>query len=233
MRRARFVFLLTLGTVVSALAASAPQALSTTVVINEVDYDQPSTDTAEFLELRNVSAAAIELDTYVVQLVNGTGGGAAVYDTIDLPAVTLAPGEPYVICANTGTVANCDLDDDTDTNFIQNGDPDAIGLRNGSTLVDALSYEGNSGAPYTEGSGAGLTDNPDAGTNGLSRCPDGTDTDVNNADFTYRPSTPGAANDCPPAPTPATSSACCAVFAISNDAHRNTGLPSIVRCGHW
>ncbi|MCI0636652.1 MAG: nuclease, partial [Actinobacteria bacterium] len=44
----------------------------------------------------------------------------------------------------------------------------------------------------------------DGGTNGLYRGPDGADMDVNNADFLYRPSTPGAASDCPPAPTPAT-----------------------------
>jgi predicted extracellular nuclease len=201
MRRARLVVLLTFAIVVSAVAASAPQALSTTVVINEVDYDQASTDAAEFLELENVSGSAINLDTYVVQLVNGTGGGATVYDTIDLPAVTLAADDYYVVCANTATVANCDLDDGPNTDFIQNGAPDAIGLRNGSTLVDALSYEGDSGAPYTETSGAGLNDNPDAGTNGLSRCPDGTDTDVNNADFLYASSTPGAANTCPSPPS--------------------------------
>jgi hypothetical protein len=68
-RRARLVTLLMLGLVVSALAASAPHALSTTVVINEVDYDQASTDSAEYLELKNVSAGAIDLDPYVVQLV--------------------------------------------------------------------------------------------------------------------------------------------------------------------
>jgi hypothetical protein len=32
---------------------------------------------------------------------------------------------------------------------------------------------------------------------GLSRCPDGTDTNDNNADFTFRSITPGTANDCP------------------------------------
>jgi uncharacterized protein len=201
MHRARLGVLLTFAIVVCAVAASAPQALSTTVVINEVDYDQASTDTAEFLELENVSGSAINLDTYLVQLVNGTGGGAAVYDTIDLPAVTLAAGDYYVVCANAANVANCDLDDDPNTDFIQNGAPDAIGLRDGSTLVDALSYEGDSGAPYTEGSGAGLNDDPNAGTNGLSRCPDGTDTDVNTADFVYASSTPGAANTCPSPPS--------------------------------
>ena len=202
MRRTRIVVLLTLGAVVSALVASGPQAASTTVVINEVDYDQASTDAAEFLELKNVSGSSINLDSYSVELVNGTGGGAAVYDTIELPDASLPAGDYFVICANAATVANCDLDDAPETNFIQNGDPDAIGLRSSGTLVDALSYGGNSGAPYTEGSGVGLDDIAD-GTNGLSRCPDGTDTDVNNADFLYRPSTPGTANACPPPPTPA------------------------------
>ena len=194
MRRTRLAVLLTLGAVVSALVASGPQAASTTVVINEVDYDQASADTAEFLELKNVSGSAIDLDPYAVQLVNGTGGAAAVYDTIELPTVSLAAGDYFVVCANNATVTNCDLDDGPNTDFIQNGAPDAIGLRNGATLVDAVSYEGDTTSPYTEGSGSGLLDDPNAGTNGLSRCPDGTDTDTNSSDFVYRPSTPGTAN---------------------------------------
>jgi len=184
-----------------AVASLAPAAVSTSLVINEVDYDQPSTDTAEFLELKNVSESSINLDSYSVELVNGLGGGAALYQTIDLPNVSVATGDYYVICANASTTANCDLDVTPDSNLIQNGAPDAIGLRDGTTLIDALSYEGNAGAPYTEGSGTGLDD---AGVGeGLSRCQDGTDTDVNNADFLLRPITPGAANDCPAPPIPA------------------------------
>jgi predicted extracellular nuclease len=170
------------------------------VVINEVDYDQVSTDTAEFFELKNVSASAIDLDAYVVELVNGNAGGALIYDTINLPDVSVPAGDYFVVCANATTVVNCDLVHAPATNSIQNGGPDAVGLRNGATLVDALSYEGDSGAPYTEGSGTGLEDDP-AGTNGLSRCPDGIDTDVNNVDFRYASSTPGTANDCPSPPT--------------------------------
>ena len=194
--------LVALGAIL-AVATIAPLAgaVSTSLVINEVDYDQPSTDTAEFLELKNVSGSAIGLDAYAVELVNGTGGGAAVYQTIDLPDVTLAAGEYYVICASAGTTANCDLDVLPDTNLIQNGAPDAIGLRLDSTLVDALSYEGDSGAPYTEGSGAGLEDTA-ATDEGLARCPDGSDTDANNVDFALRAITPGAANNCPPPPQP-------------------------------
>ena len=183
-----------------ALLVPSAGAVSTSLVINEVDYDQASTDTAEFLELKNVSGSAISLAGFTVELVNGTGGGASIYRTIALPSTTLAAGDYFVICSNPATTLNCDLDGGPDTDFIQNGAPDAIGLRSGGTLVDALSYEGDSGAPYTEGSGAGLVDDPNAGTAGLSRCADGSDTDQNNTDFAYRPSTPGVANNCPPPP---------------------------------
>jgi uncharacterized protein len=189
---AAFVALVTLVALVG-----GARAASATLVVNEVDYDQPSIDTAEFLELKNVSASAIDLDPYTVELVNGTGGGAALYQTIGLPAVSLAAGDYFVVCANPGTVANCDLDVAPDTNLIQNGEPDAIGLRLGTMLVDALSYEGDSGAPYTEGSGTGLTDDSSLASSGISRCPDGFDTDRNNVDFGLREATPGAANSCP------------------------------------
>src|SRR6266508_3405128 len=152
------------------------------------------------MELKNVSGSAINLDSYTLELVNGTGGGAAIYQTIDLPNVSLEAGDDYVVCANPATTANCDLDVSPDTNLIQNGAPDAIGLRESGTLVDALSYEGNSGAPYTEGSGLGLDDNAATPAEGLSRCPDGTDSDQNNADFLLRAGTSGEANSCPPAP---------------------------------
>jgi hypothetical protein len=88
-----------------------------------VDYDQPSTDAAEFLEIKNVSGEAIDLSSYSVELVNGTGGGATVYQTITLPTVSLAAGDYFVVCANLATVANCDLDVAPDTNLIQNGPP--------------------------------------------------------------------------------------------------------------
>ena len=165
------------------------------VVINEVDYDQASTDAAEFVELMNVGSTSADLTGWTLELVNGTGGGAVLYDTIVLPAVTLAAGDYYVVCANAATVGNCDLDDSPDTNFIQNGAPDAVGLRDATaSLVDAVSYEGDSGAPYTEGSGTGLVDDAAAAAIGISRFPDGVDTDVNNIDLSARCITPGLAN---------------------------------------
>lgn len=190
------------GTPIVGEAYNTPGALNQVVlppppqlVINEVDYDQPSTDTAEFIEIKNYGSSAVSLDGWTLELVNGTGGGAALYNTITLPAVSLAAGDYFVVCANATTVANCDLDASPDTDFIQNGAPDAVGLRFNGDLMDAVSYEGNTGAPYTEGSGDGLVDTA-AGTEGISRCLDGADTNVNNVDFTLAGITPGAANDC-------------------------------------
>ncbi len=166
------------------------------LVINEVDYDQPSTDTAEYVEIKNVGASAASLDGVTLVLVNGTGGGASVYDTIDLPNESLAAGGYFVVCANAATVSNCDLDDSPDTNFIQNGAPDAAALRYDGEVLDAVSYEGNTGAPYTEGSGEGLADSSSVAGLSISRCADGNDTDQNNVDFVTVGSTPGVTNDC-------------------------------------
>jgi predicted extracellular nuclease len=177
-----------------------PGSGSDTLVINEIDYDQPGTDTAEFVEIKNVSDEAIDLNPYTVELVNGTGGGASVYQAIDLPAVSLAAGGYFVVCANATTVPNCDLDVAPDTNLIQNGAPDAVAIRLWEAVVDTVSYEGNTGAPYTEGSDVGVEDDPSVADHGISRCADGADTDLNNADFVFAPATPGAANDCPAPP---------------------------------
>ena len=199
--RVVIALLATLFTVLVVLHRMQPShAVSTTLVINEIDYDQVGTDAAEFLELKNVSASTINLDNYTVELVNGASGGAVIYKTIDLPNVNLVAGDYYVICANTATVANCDLVVTPTTNLIQNGNPDGIGIRLSGVLQDAVSYGGNTGAPYTEGSGAGLEDNAATNT-GISRCGDGVDTDVNNVDLSLRTITPGATNSCTVADT--------------------------------
>jgi len=171
------------------------QIANAQLVINEVEYDQPGTDASEFIELKNVSSSAVNLNAWTVQLVNGNAGGAAVYQTITLPNVSLAAGDYYVIAGSSSTVANVDLVVAPATNLIQNGAPDAVGLRNPSaTLIDAVSYEGNSGSPYTETSGTGLEDNPLPTGQGIARYPDGYDTNVNNTDFVQRPITPGESN---------------------------------------
>ncbi len=168
------------------------------LVINELDYDQPSTDTAEFLEIKNTGTAAANLAAFKVQLVNGSND--TVYQTIDLPDVTLAAGDFFVVCGDAAATPNCDLDVSPDTNLIQNGAPDAAALALNGEIVDTLSYEGDV-AGYTEGTGA-TADSESAPFVGLSRSPDGVDTDNNSADFSLRCVTPGGANsnatsDCP------------------------------------
>ena len=169
------------------------------LVINEVDYDQPGTDAAEYIELKNVDSVDININLFQLELVNGNGGGAAVYETIILPDVVVPAGGYFVVCTDAAVTPNCDLDVSPDTNLIQNGAPDAIGLRDGpdplvDTLLDAVSYDGDTGAPYTEGSGVGLVDNPVDARAGISRFPDGADTDVNNVDFVAACGTPGEPN---------------------------------------
>ena len=171
-----------------------------TLVINEIDYDQPGADAAEFIELKNMAQTVINLVAYTVALVDGAG--PSFYRTIDLPAVDLGPGSYYVICGNPANVANCDLDVSPNSNLIQNGGPDAVALLLNETVIDTVSYEGDTGPPYTEGSGVGLVDSTQERT-GLSRSPDGVDTDQNNIDLSLRCITPGVTNaeanvDCTP-----------------------------------
>ncbi len=167
------------------------------LLINEIDYDQPSTDMAEFIELYNVGSSPANLGTYTLELVNGASGGADIYTLVFPNEVTLQPGEYYVICANEDAVPTCDLDatgDGGESNFIQNGSPDAVGLRNGnSVLVDVVSYEGDVPG-YTEGSGVTPGDNGDTPDLSIARLPDGQDTNNNSVDFQQGVATPGNSN---------------------------------------
>ncbi len=191
-RAALFLCIATVATLGAALGA-APAAAQ--IVINEIDYDMVGIgDSAEFVELKNISAGTVNLSGYTVEFVNGNGGVAVLYDTIVLPNVNLAAGDYYVICANTATVINCDLDDGPEIDFIQNGAPDAIGLRLSSVLVETVSYEGSTVAPYTEGTGTAAGDSNTVAFVGLSRFADGVDTNNNNADLTLRCITPGTTN---------------------------------------
>jgi predicted extracellular nuclease len=192
------------GRVLSSLACGLFLAGNTMaqIMINEIDYDQPGEDNAEFIEIKNTGSNSVNLSALALELYNGASGGAARYGVIALPGVDLAPGEYFVVCGNNSTVFACDLDVSPDTNLIQNGAPDAVALVEGATLLDAVSYEGDT-PTYTEGSGTGVLDDPaDAGSS-IGRCPDGVDTNQNNADFLLADATPGAANSCPPPPQPA------------------------------
>ncbi|HMQ48504.1 MAG TPA: lamin tail domain-containing protein [Saprospiraceae bacterium] len=171
--------------------AVAPCSLpGCTLVINEIDYDQPSTDNAEFVEIYNPCTEPMNLDRYDLVFINGSNN--SIYLTVNLPNVMLAPGDYFVVCANAANTPNCDLQVSPSTNLIQNGDPDAVALLFGNSIADALSYEG-SVPGYVEGSGSGLFDSAAPGI-GIGRLPDGADTDQNNVDFVQQCITPGAPN---------------------------------------
>lgn len=180
---------------------------SARLVINEVDYDQPGLDTAEFIEIKNTTAAAINLDPYALLAINGGTVPPTVYRRYELPAYLLLPGDYYVVCASAITVPNCDLDSSPNLSMLEDGAPDAIAVvfnTRGNPvfdeLVDAVSYEGNTaggpwaGGSWTETSGVAVIDDGLYPGASISRYPDGVDTNHNDSDLACRNSTPGEAN---------------------------------------
>lgn len=174
------------------LVASASIANAQTLVINEVDYDQVGSDSAEYVEVMNVSAASIDLSLYELEFFNGTS--AASYRTIALSGI-LEAGAYFVVCANPATTPNCDLDASPDADLIQNGSSDSMAVRGvgGGVIQDALSYEGTV-ADIAEGTGTSAADSNTIDFVGLSRLPDGADSNDNDNDFSLRCITPGYAN---------------------------------------
>ncbi|MCB0771334.1 MAG: lamin tail domain-containing protein [Flavobacteriales bacterium] len=172
-------------------------SISAQVVINEVDYDQPSTDNAEYLEIKNVGSTPYALSGIAIMMFNGSSGSPVEYRNFSNPEwPDLAPGDYFVLCGNLSLVVNCDFEVSPATNLIQNGPTDAIALVDLGSMevLDALSYGGSLDG-YTEGTGSTETDSNTEGLLALSRWPDGADTDDNDTDFTVSCPTPGAIND--------------------------------------
>ncbi|MBP6511420.1 MAG: lamin tail domain-containing protein [Bacteroidia bacterium] len=185
-------------------AAASTTIAQSTLVINEVDYDQPSVDSAEFIELYNASPSGINLGDYTVLLFNGNASSNSFYDSFPLPSQVLNSGDYFVICGGSGLVPNCDMVlANKFANIIQNGFPDAIVIRDNNTLnlIDVVSYEGSCIAPYVSGNGCPSIQSDTAQTDsiagkylGISRFPDGADTNDDSTDWNRVCITPGAAN---------------------------------------
>jgi hypothetical protein len=138
------------------MLAFAPAAFASVVVINEVDYDQNSTDTGEWIEL--VGEAGTSLDGWSLVLLNGSGGGAAVYGTYDLSGHSIPTDFTSAWGGDGGFFVIGVFDADTvaggwgspdytpagwTSNEIQNGAPDLIQLYDASgALMDEWQYEG-------------------------------------------------------------------------------------------
>jgi hypothetical protein len=178
------------------------------LVVNEVDYDQPGTDSNEFVEIFNGSGGTIDLTTLALVFINGSNN--AEYRRVGLAAAgNLANGEYLVVGSNTllatvpGSAKTIAFSGATD--MVQNGAPDALGILDESngTLLDALSYEGAVTAGIIAGVGptnfvegnatTALDGNVDPGA--LIRNPNGSDTDDAQTDWAFTATTtPGVVN---------------------------------------
>jgi vibriolysin len=176
------------------------------LVINEVEYDEIGTDSAEFVEIYNGTGAAVSLSGFSLVLVNGSGNTP--YLTVDLSSAgSLAAGQYLVVGSSSVTASPGALK----INFtgvndnIQNGAPDGVALVKSGALVDALSYEGSITAAAIPGVGtvslvegtalsASVADSNTL-VKSLGRSSNGTDTDNAATDWTLKSTvTPGAAN---------------------------------------
>jgi hypothetical protein len=144
------------------------------LVINEVDYDQVGTDSNGFVEIKNVGSGAADLTN--VDLVAVNGGDSSEYARERLTG-TLGAGGHLAVAIE-----------------LQNGAPDGLALLEGSTLLDALSYEGAITAASIGGQTYSLVEgtvlpaavedsNTVAGS--LIRHPDGKDTGDAAADWAF------------------------------------------------
>ncbi len=183
------------------------------VVINEVDADQTSTDSAEFIELYDGGIGNTALDGLSLVLVNGSDDLS--YASFDLDGLSTNASGYFVLCGNAANTANCDLDVSPDTNLIQNG-ADAVTLLIGDAvdypndtavatdnLVDAIVYDTNDsddagllsllngGQPQINEGGAG---NKDGHSN--QRCPNGSGGGRNTSTYAQFDPTPGTENLC-------------------------------------
>lgn len=114
------VFTLTIG------PNDAPPLPNGPIWINEVNYDDPTTDSNEFVEV--AGPAGTDLSVYTLLLINGTDGET--YDTIPLSGTIDDEGCGF------GAVSFA-------TPGIQNGSPDGIAIvSNGTTFIQFISYEG-------------------------------------------------------------------------------------------
>ena len=111
------------------LLFSMTMKAQTTVFINEIHYDNASTDVDEAIEI--AGPAGTDLTGWSIVLYNGSGG--AVYNTNNLSGTIPDLGGGYGVVLISYPV-----------NGIQNGAPDGIALvDNVSNVVQFLSYEGS------------------------------------------------------------------------------------------
>ncbi|MEM3341200.1 MAG: choice-of-anchor J domain-containing protein, partial [Thermoplasmata archaeon] len=168
----------------------SPAKAEPVVVINEILYDNPSTDYWEFIEL--YGPPNLNLDGYVLYCINGNDG--APYQTISLNGRTL-DANGFLLLTNNATYYSTIYSGPivSYSTQIQNGANDTLMLNYSGRIVDAVCYARGSGAPYPMGEGTPASTAPV--NNSLARLVDGWDTHNNSNDFMILATpTPGAPN---------------------------------------
>jgi len=163
-------------------------------VIQEVYYDGPGGDADDvFTEI--YGTPLMSLDGY--SLVGINGASDTEYRTILLDGMAI-PADGVLVIATDSAVGTTLSEADYFANVDwQNGAPDAVQLRQGITVIDALQYGSGGVLFWGEGTAA-----PDASSgSSLSRDPCGNDTDDNSVDFFSGAPTPGVCDDNPIANT--------------------------------
>lgn len=143
-------------------------AMAQAVFINEIHYDNSSTDTGEAIEV--AGPAGTNLSGWSVALYNGSASQRNVYGTITLAGVIPDQG------SGLGTLSFARAG-------IQNGGPDGLALLDcNNTVVQFLSYEGS----FTAASGpaAGMT-STDIGVSESSSTPAGDSLQLSGSGSTY------------------------------------------------
>ena len=167
----------------AALAAAVPAAAqSTTIVVSEYRTRGPNGGNDEFIELRNRSAAPVDIGGYRV---NGSSASGTVSTRATIPAgVTLPAGCAYLL-TNTGTsggpYSGAVAGDQTYASGISDDGGLAV-LTPALAVVDAVGQ--SAGSAYKEG--APLAPTPSNADQSYEREAKTTDTDDNAADFTLR-----------------------------------------------
>lgn len=167
------------------------------LVINEIDYDQPgSADSSEFVEILNPGSDSVDLTGYRIEMVDGSGKEA--YATYTGTG-SLAAGK-YLVIGDSAVLGAATLPADTvkialGSSGLQQG-PDAVRIVRiaDDKVMDAVQYEGT---PTGLGEGSSApTDPSTAADKSVGRCPNGSDSNDNGADFRVMTATPGKTNTC-------------------------------------
>jgi uncharacterized protein len=189
-----------------------PASGSAKVIINEIDADQTSFDTGEFIELYDGGDGNTSLNGLVLVLYNG--GTDTSYRAFDLDGFSTDNNGYFVLCGDAANVPNCDAVVAPSVDLIQNGadaaalyQADAADFPTGTAvtttnLVDAVVYDTddsddpgllvllNAGQPQVNELAQGSVNHSNQ------RCPNGRGRALNTDLYTQGSPSPGTFNVC-------------------------------------